>query len=127
MDLRVYYQKLRQIESELKDPFPVVISRETTDGGIQGVLTQTSRNIAARLIADGKVDLASDEETAQFLARIQKEWRDAREEAGQAAPNKPAPKRAKAPKTLLPQPKAVAAISALNADATTSSGAPQKS
>jgi hypothetical protein len=98
MDLGVYYKKLRQIESEIRDPFPVVISRETTDGGIQGVKTQVPRSLAARLMADGKVDLASPEESAQFLAKTAKEWRAAQEEADAVAPRKPARRRAKAPK-----------------------------
>jgi hypothetical protein len=98
MDLRVYYEKLRKIESEIKDPFPVVVSRETTDGGKAGLKTQAPRSIAARLIADGKVDLASAEEAAQFLTKTAKEWRDAQEEAEPSAPSGPVKSRAKAPK-----------------------------
>ncbi len=98
MDLRVYYQKLRQIESEIQDPFPVVVSRETTDGGKAGLKTQVPRSLGARLIADGKVDLASAEETAQFVTKTTQQWRDAQEEAEPSAPSEPVKKRAKAPK-----------------------------
>jgi hypothetical protein len=80
MDLRVYYQKLRKIESEIEDEFPVVISRETSDGGKQGLKTQVSRSIAARLIADGKADLATAEEAAQFRTHLADEWKAAQEE-----------------------------------------------
>ena len=95
MDLRVYYQKLRTIESEIQDPFPVVISRETPDGGKKGLKTQVSRSIAARLITDGKVDLASPDETAEFLKRTAEDWRAAEEEPEPAAPRKPAGSRTK--------------------------------
>jgi len=80
MDLRVYYQKLRTIESEIKDEFPVVISRETPDGGKQGLKSQVSRSLAARLIADGKAELASAEETAQFRTHLAEEWKAAQED-----------------------------------------------
>lgn len=89
MDLRVYYQKLRTIESEIQDPFPVVISRETTDGGKQGLRTQVPRSIAARLIVDGKVDLASADEAAQFLKQTAAEWRAAKESSELDAQVKP--------------------------------------
>ena len=90
MDLRLYYQKLRKIESEIKDEFPVVISRETTDGGKQGLKTQVARVLAARLIADGKADLASADETAQFKTHAEEEWQAAQEEESKpVAPIKP--------------------------------------
>ena len=98
MDLRVYYQKLRQIESEIQDPFPVVISRETTDGGEQGLKTQVPRSLAARLIADGKVDLASTDEAAEFVTQVAREWRAAKEEAELPAASVPVRRRAKTPK-----------------------------
>jgi hypothetical protein len=98
MDLRVYYEKLRKIESEIQDPFPVVISRETTDGGKQGLKTQVSRSLAARLIVDGKVDLATKAEAAQFVTHTAKQWRAASEEAALVAPSKPMRIRAKASK-----------------------------
>lgn len=90
MDLRLYYQKLRKIEGEIKDEFPVVISRETTDGGKPGLKTQVARVLAARLIADGKADLASAEETEQFRAHAEEDWQAAQEEESKPlAPIKP--------------------------------------
>ena len=53
MDLRIYYQKIREIESKIETEFPVVKSRETADGGKGGTLTEVSRNTAAKLIVDG--------------------------------------------------------------------------
>ena len=79
MDLRVYYQKLRKIENEIPDDFPIVASRETSDGGKPGVLTQVPRALAARLITDGKADLAGAEEAAQFLAKSAEDWQAAQD------------------------------------------------
>ena len=59
MDLRAYYEKIRKIEAVIEAVFAVVISRATPDGGRAGVKTELPRAVAARLIADGKADLAN--------------------------------------------------------------------
>ena len=64
MDVRVYFQKLRQIESGLSGQDIVVVSKETPDGGRPGVLTEVPRSIAARLLMEGSADVASDEVAA---------------------------------------------------------------
>jgi len=66
MDLKVYYQKLREIESGILEAHPVVVSNETPDGGKAGVRTEVTRGVAARLILAGKARLASEEEAAEF-------------------------------------------------------------
>lgn len=58
MDLRAYYAKIRQEEETIPDPWVLVISSETEDGGVLGRATEVSRRIAARLIVDGKARLA---------------------------------------------------------------------
>jgi hypothetical protein len=73
MDVRVYYQKLRKIEATIPEPYVVVVSRETPDGGKPGVKTDVSRSLAARLIVEDQATLASPEETAQF--RAETDWR----------------------------------------------------
>ena len=40
MDLIVFYQKLRHIESQIVDAHPVLVSHETPDGGKAGVRTE---------------------------------------------------------------------------------------
>jgi len=59
MDLRVYYQKLRDVEAKIEDEFPVVVSRETPDGGREGTLTEVPRRIAAKMIVDGLAQVVS--------------------------------------------------------------------
>lgn len=68
MDLRAYYQKIRKLEAELPGPFVVVVSRETSDGGRAGVLTEAQRGLAAKLIVDERATLASPEQAAEFHA-----------------------------------------------------------
>jgi hypothetical protein len=58
MDLRVYYQKIREVESGIREPFVTVVSRATADGGKAGVKTDVPRRVAARLVVEGKADLA---------------------------------------------------------------------
>ena len=62
---------------------------DTTDGGKRGLKTQVSRSLAAQLIADGKVDLATAEEAAQFLLRVSRDWKGVEEEAVPAVQSKP--------------------------------------
>ncbi len=88
MDLKLYYQKLRSIESEIQDEFPVVVSRATPDGGVAGVKSQVSRGLAARLIADDKVALASAKAAQEFLAEQNAAWQAAMADEDLAPPKK---------------------------------------
>jgi len=64
MDLRIYYQKVRDVEAKIAEEFPTVVSRETPDGGKAGVQTQVPRRIAAKMIVEGLADLAKTKEKA---------------------------------------------------------------
>ena len=66
MDLRAYFQKIRNIEAEIAEPYVVVVSRETPDGGKPGVKTDVPRGLAAKLIVEDQATLASAEETARI-------------------------------------------------------------
>jgi hypothetical protein len=77
MDLRVYYQKIRDAEAKIEDEFPVVMSRETGDGGKEGTLTEVPRRIAAKMVVEG---------TAQVVSPAQKQaFQDAQAEARRLA------------------------------------------
>ncbi|MGB7758881.1 MAG: hypothetical protein WBL61_03575 [Bryobacteraceae bacterium] len=77
MDLRLYYQKIRDTQAKIADPFPVVESCETPDGGTAGRLTEVTAALAAKLIVDGAARLASEGDAAAY--------REARTKAKQAA------------------------------------------
>ena len=62
MDLRLYYQKIREVETKITDEFPVVVSVETSDGGKGGTKTEVSRRLAAKLLVEGQARLATKDE-----------------------------------------------------------------
>ena len=75
MDLRAYYRRIRGIEAEIREDSVVIVSRATGDGGRAGVRNETSRAVAARLVAEEKADLASEEEAASFRAEVLRKWK----------------------------------------------------
>ena len=68
MDLRLYYQKIRDMESKITEAFPVVVSNETADGGKPGALTEVTPGIAARMVVEGSAHLATAAEAKAFRA-----------------------------------------------------------
>jgi len=66
MDLRVYYQKIRDFEAKIAEDFPVVVSKETGDGGKNGTLTEVPRRLAAKLMVEGQAELATVEQRQAF-------------------------------------------------------------
>jgi hypothetical protein len=66
MDMRSYYKKVREAESALKGNDVVVVSIATPEGGIDGVLTEAPRGVAAKLIAEGRARVATDAESGKF-------------------------------------------------------------
>jgi hypothetical protein len=66
MDLRTWYKKVRDAEADLTGEHFVMVSLATSEGGKEGVRTEVPRSIAARLIAEGRGRVASDEETLEF-------------------------------------------------------------
>jgi hypothetical protein len=81
MDLKIYYQKIRQIEQGLKDPSVLLVSKETPDGGKDGVRTEVSRRTAAKMVVEGTARIATADETAEF----QKQKAEAKRRADQIA------------------------------------------
>lgn len=66
MDVRAYYAKVREAEANLPDEYVVLVSFATPEGGKAGVLTEAPREIAARLIAEGRARAASEQEATNF-------------------------------------------------------------
>ena len=63
MDLQMYYQKIREMETRIADEFPLVVSVDTQDGGRSGRKTEVPRRLAAKMLVEGQVRLASKDET----------------------------------------------------------------
>jgi hypothetical protein len=81
MNLKSYYQRIRDVEHTLTTPFAVIVSHETPDGGKDGLLTEVSSPLAARMIADGRAHLASEDAVREFQQKKAEAKRVADEEA----------------------------------------------
>ncbi|HMJ60807.1 MAG TPA: hypothetical protein VK493_03550 [Bryobacteraceae bacterium] len=66
MDLRQYFKKIRDTESGLTDVFPLVVSLETSDGGKAGIVSEVTREQAAKLIVENCARLANDAEKKAY-------------------------------------------------------------
>ena len=69
MDLKQYFRKIRQVEASLTEKYPIIVSLETPDGGKPGMVSETTRETAARLIVEGRAVLASEEEKEMYRAQ----------------------------------------------------------
>ncbi len=75
MDLKDFYARVRKIEDEIHEECVVIVSRATGDGGRAGVRNEVPREIAARMIAEQKADLADEKDAAEYRAQIARRWR----------------------------------------------------
>lgn len=80
MDLRQYFKKLRDVEAGIKEEFPFVVSLETADGGKPGVVSEVSREMAAKAIVNGQAVLADEDQQRAYL-ELQMKRRNAVEKA----------------------------------------------
>ena len=71
MNLRAHYRKVRELQETLVEPFLVLWSRATPDGGREGVLTEVPRHLAAEMIADGRARLADEDDAKKFRDRAE--------------------------------------------------------
>lgn len=69
MNLAAYYEEIRKLEASLEREEVVVVSRETADGGREGVRSTVPRRLAAKLIVDGKAVLARVEEGVESVVK----------------------------------------------------------
>lgn len=73
MDLKKYFRKIREVEATISTPHIFVTSLETADGGKAGLVTEVAREIAAKMIAEGRAILATETEREAFLAHQESE------------------------------------------------------
>ena len=66
MDVKTYYQKIRDTEATIASPYAVVVSRSTDDGGKPGVLVEVPRHLAAKMMVEGSAQLAGADQAAAF-------------------------------------------------------------
>jgi hypothetical protein len=70
MDLRQFYRKIRGVEASIPEPYPLVTSLGTADGGKEGLVAEVPRFNAARMIVEGKARLATDDEKKSHLEEL---------------------------------------------------------
>jgi len=66
MDLKEYYRKIREIEAGIREADAVIVCG--------GKMSEAPRAVAARLIADGKATLATEEAAEKFRAQTRERW-----------------------------------------------------
>jgi hypothetical protein len=66
MNLRTYYQQIRMVEDEIQEPWVVLVSMATPEGGSEGSMTEVSKSLAARMIVDQKARIATKDEVRAF-------------------------------------------------------------
>lgn len=66
MDVKAYYQKIREIENQLPAGDAVIVSLDTPDGGRAGRAMEAGRRLAAKMIVEGRARLAAKEEIETF-------------------------------------------------------------
>jgi len=66
MDVRTYYQRIRDTEGTIPTQYTVVVSLPTDDGGKKGVSIEVSRHLAAKMVVEGSAQLATAAQIAAF-------------------------------------------------------------
>ena len=69
MDLKQYFRKMREIEATIVDPYVMIVSLETPDGGKAGMVTEVSRLSAAKMIIEGRAILANENQKEAYMAQ----------------------------------------------------------
>ena len=84
MDLQLYYQKIRETEASIGEAFPLVVSLETADGGRGGTKTEVARRLAAKLLVESMVRLATKDEVKAYREALGEAKRAAEREVAAA-------------------------------------------
>jgi hypothetical protein len=84
MNLKLYFEKIRETETQIAEPFPIVVSKDTEDGGKAGRYTEVTRAIAAKMITETRARLATPEEAKAYREALA-EARRLAEDAADAA------------------------------------------
>ena len=69
MDVKQYYRKVSEAQSGIHEQYPLMVSLETADGGKAGVMCEVTRDIAAKMIVEGRAVMANEEQKEQYRER----------------------------------------------------------
>jgi hypothetical protein len=62
MDLKQYFKKIKDTELSIDEPYLLIVSLETPDGGKPGAVVEVSRQEAAKAMVEGRAVRASEEQ-----------------------------------------------------------------
>lgn len=66
MDLKQYFRKFREVEASLTDRYQLIVSMETPDGGKPGLISEVCREVAAKMIIEGRAALATEKDAKAY-------------------------------------------------------------
>ena len=69
MDLKQYFKKIKDTEESIAEPYLLIVSLETADGGKPGIVTEVSRREAAKALVEGRAATATDEQSKAYFER----------------------------------------------------------
>jgi Putative phage tail protein len=84
MNLKLYFEKIRDTESQITETFPIVVSKDTEDGGKAGRYTEVTRAIAAKMITENRARLATLDEAKAYREALAEAKRLAEDSADAA-------------------------------------------
>lgn len=75
MNLKDYYREIAAQEAAIQEPFVLVISLATSNGGRAGIPSEVNRATAAKLVVDKQARLATPEEVTKLREEREEEKR----------------------------------------------------
>jgi hypothetical protein len=66
MDLRNYFKKIKETASAIEEPYLLIVSLETPDGGKPGTVVEVTRHEAAKALVEGRAVRANEEQTEVY-------------------------------------------------------------
>ena len=79
MNMRQFYEKIKEIEDGIKSAEVIVVSNATPDGGKAGVKNEVKRSVAARMIVEGIARLATEEEAQLMRQEVEAAYKRGQE------------------------------------------------
>jgi hypothetical protein len=67
MDLRQYFKKIKDTELSIEEPYLLIVSLETADGGKPGAVVEVSRQEAAKSLVENRAIRASNEQKEAYF------------------------------------------------------------
>ena len=80
MNLRKYYESVKETRKSLSEPYVYLTSKSTPNGGVAGVVTEVETDIAAKMIVDGVASPSEEHEIAACKAKREADRIRAKEE-----------------------------------------------